>query len=213
MMHIIMTSSPFPGMDPYLEVHWKTVRPLMLEYICDELNRLVSNEHLQAHVASSGFVSISHESLESNPITIIQVLDRLHKAPGNIREIYLRDRKALKGSGIGLVEIDLLREGTPIIKLLRRHQPCSFQVCVYSGWWPQLQIVYRMPINRRLRRIEIPLRKTEKKHYLDLQLVIDRCYSVGGFGNLIDYRWDPSPALALEDAVWADRLLSERGLR
>ena len=30
-------SSPFPGMDPYLESHWRDVHTRMMTYLCDQI--------------------------------------------------------------------------------------------------------------------------------------------------------------------------------
>lgn len=30
-------SSPFPGMDPYLEAHWRDVHTRVMTYICDQI--------------------------------------------------------------------------------------------------------------------------------------------------------------------------------
>jgi len=47
---------------------------------------------------------------------------------------------------------------------------------------------------------------------LDLQALVDLCYRNGGYDD-IDYRAEPAPPLAPEDAGWADALLRESGVR
>jgi hypothetical protein len=48
---------------------------------------------------------------------------------------------------------------------------------------------------------------------LDLQAVLMRSYDDGAYSRRIDYRLEPVPPLAPADAVWANSLLTEHGLR
>jgi hypothetical protein len=48
---------------------------------------------------------------------------------------------------------------------------------------------------------------------LDLQAIFDRCYDAGGYVRRLDYQRGPVPPLTGDDAVWANALLHERGLR
>ncbi len=48
---------------------------------------------------------------------------------------------------------------------------------------------------------------------MDLQAVLNRCYEEAGYGDAVDYANEALPPLSAEDAVWADALLREKGLR
>ncbi len=60
--------------------------------------------------------------------------------------------------------------------------------------------------------IPIPLCPGDADVTLDLQAILDECYRKGGYDD-INYRAAPSPRLDLDDEVWADALLREKGLR
>ena len=48
---------------------------------------------------------------------------------------------------------------------------------------------------------------------LDLQALFNRCYDEGAYARRIDYAREPAPALADEDAQWADALLRAHRVR
>ena len=47
--------SPFPGMDPYLEEHWRDIHHRFLTYACDELQELLPRD-LRARLEERVFV-------------------------------------------------------------------------------------------------------------------------------------------------------------
>ena len=61
--------------------------------------------------------------------------------------------------------------------------------------------------------IRVPLRETDADVPLDLQELIDQCYSNDGYDDDIDYSREPLPPLERDDQRWADELLHEKGLR
>jgi hypothetical protein len=63
-------------------------------------------------------------------------------------------------------------------------------------------------LRRRLPRIEVPLRDTDKDIVLDLQQPIDAAYEEGRFGIRIDYSKPPVPPLSADDSAWAASLVS-----
>ena len=73
--------------------------------------------------------------------------------------------------------------------------------------------VYCIPLQRRLPRIGIPLRKPDSDLVLDLQEIFHRCYDNGGYEDFIDYHRAPTPPLEFSDAEWAELWLSEKGKR
>ena len=53
-----MTKSPFPGMDPYLESHWRDVHTKLVAYTADAMNGLLP-EDLAAE--SEEYVSVASD--------------------------------------------------------------------------------------------------------------------------------------------------------
>ncbi|MBN1443340.1 MAG: DUF4058 family protein [Planctomycetes bacterium] len=83
---------------------------------------------------------------------------------------------------------------------------------IRRGWRPSAVEVYRAPLRERLPVIPVPLREKEPGVPLDLQAILDHCYSRGAYDD-IDYAAAPDPPLSEADAEWADALLKEKGLR
>jgi hypothetical protein len=59
----------------------------------------------------------------------------------------------------------------------------------------------------------IPLAEGDPSVVLDLQAVFNLSYDAGAYDRLVDYAQEADPPLQGDDALWADALLRERGLR
>ena len=70
-----------------------------------------------------------------------------------------------------------------------------------------------MDVREPLPAIPILLRAGEPEPTIDLQAVRQDVYDRGAFDLQIDYRQEPVPPLAPDDAAWADALLREKGVR
>jgi hypothetical protein len=133
-------------------------------------------------------------------VTVIELLSPSNKRPGDDRDQYTRKRYRLIGSGVNLVEIDLLR-GNPRMPMTGL-APCDYCVLVSRPEdWPDVGI---FPIRLRdpLPPIPIPLRPTDPPVRLDLKRVIDHVYDVAGYGYYV-YDGPPDPPLSPDDAAWA----------
>jgi hypothetical protein len=73
--------------------------------------------------------------------------------------------------------------------------------------------MYPTPLQRPLPSIRIPLRPSDSDVMLRLQSLLDLAYVNGRYCEDLDYRNDPTPPLAGQDAIWADQLLRDKGLR
>jgi Protein of unknown function (DUF4058) len=157
------------------------------------------------------FIEIVHAG-SGTVVSIIEVLSPSNKI-GAGREEYLRKQKQILSSGTHLIEIDLLRTGEHTVACPKERLPVPYQylVCInraLQGW-----AVYCIPLQRRLPRIGIPLRKPDADLTLDLQEIFAHCYDNGGYEDFIDYRHVPTPPLVFSDAEWAELWLSEQGKR
>jgi hypothetical protein len=150
-------------------------------------------------------------------VTVIEVLSPSNKAPGQGRELYVKKQEELKAGGVSLVEIDLIRFGkrvlaVPFDRIPEGHRT-PYAACAQRGWKAFEVEFYRIPLRERLPAIRIPLRQSDTDVALDLQPLIDQSYEDGRYGHEIDYRSEPDPPLSADDALWADALLREKGLR
>jgi len=149
-------------------------------------------------------------------ITVIEVL-----SPANTPS----DREACRGkrthdvaSGVNVVEIDLLRRGQHTVDLSAeehrtRYAPLGehYLVCASRGFIPERREVYPCPRRQRLPVIRIPLRATDPDVPLDIQAMVDRCYTTGRDWMLDDTR-PLDPPLGADDAAWVAERLTASGL-
>jgi hypothetical protein len=163
------------------------------------------------------FIEIVDARTGGRVITVLEVLSLANKQPGPGRELYLHKQQQLKEGGVTLVEIDLLRAGQRTGIVAPEYVPPShrtpYRVYVRRGWQPAKVGVYRLPLRERLLTIGVPLREADADVPLDLQALIEQCYRNGRYEGDLDYRREPEPPLAPEDAAWADELLRQQGRR
>ena len=102
-------SSPFPGMDPYLEAHWRDVHTRVMTYICDQIQDQLPSD-LVARVEES--VSVDMEDgarliapdvsvvedfehaamgIQSESIAVAEPLLVLEEVPQTARHVQIRD--------------------------------------------------------------------------------------------------------------------------
>jgi hypothetical protein len=231
--------SPFPGMDPYLEQHWRDVHSRLVVYACDQMQTSLPQDlcvrvEERVHVENEGtkerstypdvrvielvdetFLEIREARPGNRLVTLIEFVSVLIKAPGDARDQYLQKRKELLLRPVSLVEVDLLRggnrvSGIPFDRIAARTR-APYQILVRRAWQSSLAEFYPIPVHQPLPRIRIPLRASDEDLSLDLQALVDQCYRNGRYP--INYRADPDPPLTGEDAAWADALLRDAGKR
>lgn len=149
-------------------------------------------------------------------VTVIEVLSPANKQ-GEGREHYLQKQTDLLSTHSNLVEIDLLGEGrtTTLARtaVIRNPPDWRYVVSVSRGRSRRRVEVYAFGIKERLPRCRIPLRSADPDVVLDLPAVFTRCYEVGGYDLLIDYRADPPVTLPPAEAAWLHAHLQTQGIR
>jgi hypothetical protein len=162
------------------------------------------------------FLEIIDVSTGGRVVTNIEVISPTNKLRGSGREMYLRKQEDLRFAGVNSVEIDLLRIGDNLVAIepagLEEKFRTPYRVCVRRTRPNNYFEFYRVPLQKRLPVVRIPLRATDDDALLDLQAIIELCYRNGRYDD-IDYAKDPVPPLAPPDAAWADELLKSKGLR
>lgn len=149
-------------------------------------------------------------------VTMIELLSPTNKREGFGRDAYLARQREFLGSPANLVEIDLLRGGRYSLVVPWEFLPLAAvqgsMVCVSRSARRHRPEIYVFPLREALPAFRVPLRLTDPDVLVELQPLIDRCYRTGRYW-LLDYREDPKPPLAPEDAQWADQQLRSAGLR
>lgn len=149
-------------------------------------------------------------------ITQIEFISHTNKSLKRGRDQYQQKREELRAAGVNVVEIDLLRQGTPIVDLsdsaLNGLQPWDYIINVTRCGQEDSE-VYRIHLTSRLPRIKIPLRTGTPDVVLDIQAVFEQTYDSGPYPDRIDYNVPPVPPLSPPTDGWADELLRRAGLR
>jgi hypothetical protein len=153
---------------------------------------------------------------EGELITVIEVISPSNKRQG--RGTYEIKRDSFVAAGVNVVEIDLVRGGErvvdagPLEEVSALRDRCGdYLVSVSRGSVPGRREIYPCPMRERLPVIRLPLRAGEPDIPLDIQALVDRCYTSGRYWKL-DYSKELDPPLSEEDKAWADDLLREAGV-
>jgi hypothetical protein len=151
---------------------------------------------------------------DQSVVTFIEVLNPSNKTTGSAgREAYVEKRREVLRSGSHLVEIDLLRRGNSFIPRRGRIRGADYTVHVSRTDLRPRGRVWPIRLQQPLPVVGIPLKKGDPDAPLDLQEVLTSAYDRAAYGADTDYRADPVPPLAPEQAAWAEDLLKSKGLR
>jgi hypothetical protein len=146
------------------------------------------------------YIEIVETASSNRVVTAIEVLSPSNKLPG--RSSYLQKREEYWNAGTNLVEIDLLREGEPTIRVgqerLEMLRPWHYLIAV-TRTWPSRQEVYPVRLQRKLPRFKVPLAENDLDVRLDLQAAFARCWEDGPYPALLRYSSSPPGTMSLAD--------------
>lgn len=145
-------------------------------------------------------------------ITVIEVLSPINKLAGIGREQYEDKRLKILGSSTNLVEIDLLRKGRPIV-ILNNGFKSDYRILVSRKNTRPKADLYAFNLRDKIPTFSLPLRDGTREPVIDLQDMLNQIYDGGSYDLMVDYHQKPIPPLSKTDAVWADSLLRQNGLR
>ncbi len=142
----------------------------------------------------------------SEVITAIEVLSPVNKRTGEGRRTYEFKRQSILGSQTHLVEIDLLRSGSPM-PMLGKVDATDYRLLVSrASRRPQAQL-YSFNLEQTIPEISIPLKSNEPDLQLDLQTLLTELYSQARYNRRIDYQKPPVPPFKKDIQPWAsDRI-------
>lgn len=141
-------------------------------------------------------------------VTVVEVLSPTNKKARTPREDYLEKRRELLGSGVNLVEIDLLRSGKPMPPERSRHKSDYRIIIVRPGQSHNAHLYgfsYRTPIPT----VPVPLLPGEPEPSLDLNTILHELYERAGYDLAIDYQQPPHPRLRKADQTWVESIISQ----
>ncbi|MCL4179907.1 MAG: DUF4058 family protein [Verrucomicrobia bacterium] len=149
-------------------------------------------------------------------VTVLELLSPSNKLESAERDRYLRKRRAFIQGGVNLVEIDLVRQGTPLFPAAVRNvlsqAKAAYGICVVRATQPSAREVYPIGFRDRLPAIRVPLRTTDADVVVALQPLVNRCHERGRY-HLLNYAAELEPPLSPADAAWVDEILRRQGLR
>ncbi len=220
-------TSPFPGMDPYLEddALWPRFHHALVLSLQQILQPSLA-DHYRARVNQRRYVAEGvHTEYEEDYleirqqfdwrlITLVDVVSPANKLTAAGRQAYLDTRREGKNAKANLVEIDLVLQGQPTLDYSRDGLPhWHYAVTVTRSTQPDRFEIYTTTLQKRLPRFRLPLASDDRDTVVDLQTTFTRCYDQAGFAEKIDYRRDPPVQLKEEDRRWIDDLLMQKQLR
>lgn len=162
-------------------------------------------------------IEIRHPDSGDRLVTSVEVLSLSNKSRGSEgRKQFLKKQKELLAGRVNVVEIDLLRSGTPTTlaphkRVRLRAGPFDYHVSVRRYYRSLSTEVYAIPMAERLPLIAIPLLKGDADVVNDLQVCFDRTYDVGSFGGRAEYDKTARPPLTAEQQAWAEGVLEAKG--
>ncbi|KYC39847.1 hypothetical protein WA1_28165 [Scytonema hofmannii PCC 7110] len=145
-------------------------------------------------------------------ITAIEVLSPTNKRPGKGRDTYEKKRNAVLESATHLVEIDLLREGTPMVMVGNVPQSHYRILVSRAPQRPRAQL-YAFNLQQMIPTFPLPLKPQDIELSVDLQSLLLQIYNQARYDLAIDYHQDPIPSLQEADRTWANTLLQAKRVR
>lgn len=224
---------PFPGMDPYLEEEklWPgfqhqivaSLYQVLLPGLVDRYRaRIQQRTYISEQPLFTSILREEHQEefieirqrVDNRLVTLIDVVSPINKSRKQGRDAYLETRKAARGCNAGIVEVDLVLQGQPMLDYSRDGLPeWDYAITVTRSTQPDRYEIYTTTLQKRLPRFKIPLATDDRDTVLDLQALFARCYDQGSFASQIDYRRDPSLKLDETDRKWIDEWLKSQKIR
>jgi len=223
-------SSPFPGMDPYLEEEklWPEFQhhlvlclyQILLPGLVDRYRARVGQRQYVTEQAL--FTSIIREEHredfievrqrgDGRLVTLVDVVSPVNRTTDGGRQAYMETRKQARSGGANLVEIDLVLQGTPMLDYSRENLPeWDYAVTVTRATQPERHEIYTATIQKRLPRFRLPLAADDRDTVLDLHTAFARCYDQGNFSGRVEYKRDPLTKLTDAHRKYLAQLLREK---
>ena len=163
------------------------------------------------------FVEVYCRRDEEHLVAALEVLSPSNKSSGEGRDKYLSKQRELLDGKAHLIEIDLLRGGTPTTAVplalaVEQAGPFDYHVCVRECDAQDYFLVYPVLLPDRLPVLDLPLLPGDGSVALDLRAVMDSAYDSGPYSQRVRYAERvPPPALSKEQKAWVEKLLRDKG--
>jgi hypothetical protein len=145
-------------------------------------------------------------------LTVLEILSPTNKRPGRGRRLYEDKRMEILASRSHLVEIDLLRAGEPM-PIVGDGGTSAYRILVSRGDRRPDATLYAFGVRQPIPPFALPLKPTDQEPSVDLGAILHHLYDQASYDLRLDYTTEPTPPLPPHEAVWADALLHQHGLR
>ena len=213
-------SSPFPGMDPYLERAdlWPGVQhqlvaafyQLLLPGLVDHYRLRVGVRDYSTELAL--FTSVVREKhaeeyleirarSDGRLVTRVEFVSIANRTTEAGRRAYLAARAEAHLLRAATVEIDLITQGSPLVQMPKADLPPHDQlVSVTRSLIPLKVEAYPTTVEQRLAKFRLPLAPDDRDAVVDLQVVFGRAAGVNQWAKLVDRALELPKGVALSPA-------------
>lgn len=147
------------------------------------------------------------QSSDHEVVTIIEILSPANKRAGKGREQYKQKREDVLTSLTSLIEIDLLRGGTPF-DVSPQYADFHYRILVSRAWQRPRGDLYPFNVDHPIPPINVPLREGESEPTLALGDLLRTIYAQSRYDLRVDYAQNPRPAFDDSTTVdWLSELL------
>jgi hypothetical protein len=150
------------------------------------------------------------EVATNDVVTVIELLSPSNKRPGVGRREYEAKRMQVLGSLTHLVEIDIIRSGTPFPMRLREGTPGDYRIVVSRAGKRPRADVYAFILRDPIPDFPVPLLKGDPEPRVPLNRLLHDLYDRAGYDLAIDYGQPLDPPLLPEEAAWAAERVTAR---
>ena len=147
-----------------------------------------------------------HEVETGTLVTALEILSPTNKIHAEGRAEYVKKRKRILDSMTSLVEIDLLRAGSPM-PLEHRPPRSHYRILVRRGPMYRKAKLYPFSVRQAIPPVPIPLLPEDAEPELDLGAVLHALYDRARFDLRLNYAKPPVPSLSEGDTAWARSIL------
>lgn len=137
-------------------------------------------------------------------ITAIEVLSPKNKRQGEGRSIYQKKRLRILGSSSHFIEIDLLRDHSPM-PMIGVDEASDYRIVVSRANTRPLADLYAFKLQETIPNFALPLKPEDAELEVNLQSILLDVYDRGSYDFRIDYNQPvPPPKLSEADRILVD---------
>ena len=193
-----------------LDPGWAAERAVALETEPRQTEDAITVELPALELEQENYLKITRVS-NREVVAVIELLSPSNKSNKG-RQEYLSKRAEVQYSLTHLVEIDLLRSGSPM-PVVGDVPGGDYRILISNARLAPDASLYVFSMRQPIPIFVMPLAEGSEGIAIDLKPIIDEVYVLGSYDRDIDYDNDPNPPLSDADRAWINQLLRSRGLR